>query len=310
MSIPEFHYVDREMLENEISELKQIIANLRQELDKAHQTKKLNADMDAWMAESCRAAIDNMCLSAEEMADLDAKLAEAGIDFKLQLHKEKEEVIALVQLLIKTKQFSDATIEPPKTATECENRARISHVQLQHENEALKYVLHEERDSYKRLERLYDILHKAVTDSRSDLQDDADKHLTALELEKLEKQLFTAGLDIKLVKNNEKYLVEELVQRLCNLQDQYIELAAKKSCWNKVSVAEVNKLNEKFRSIGLNLHLTSRDPDTLIADLSNTLAVVYTEYQRMLLEQTHFEINERLEKLLASPVDKQNKPKD
>lgn len=180
---------------------------------------------------------------------------------------------------------------------------RISYIQLQHENEALKYVLHEERESYKRLERLYDILHKAITDSRGDLQDDADNHLTSVELEKLEKQLFTAGLDIKLIKNNEKYLVQELVQRLCNLQDQHVELAAKKSCWNKVSVAEVNKLNEKFRSIGLNLHLTSRDPDTLIADLSNTLAVVYNVYQQERLNKLDDELNKKLGIILNKPKD-------
>ena len=180
---------------------------------------------------------------------------------------------------------------------------RISYIQLQHENEALKYVLHEERESYKRLERLYDILHKAITDSRGDLRDDADNHLTSVELEKLEKQLFTAGLDIKLIKNNEKYLVQELVQRLCNLQDQYVELAAKKSCWNKVSVAEVNKLNEKFRSIGLNLHLTSRDPDTLIADLANTLAVVYTVYQEERLYKLNDELNKKLDIVLNKPTE-------
>lgn len=305
MSIWDAQYECIESLQEKIRALEQSNAYLRQELQEAQQNEKLN---DSRMAESYRAEIESMCLSDVEIAELDAKLSAANIDFKLQWHKEKAEVKELVQLLIEAKQFNDnCSAPPPKTATECENRARISHIQLQHENEALKYVLHEERESYKRLERLYDILHKAITDSRRDLQDDADNHLTAVELEKLEKQLFTAGLDIKLVKNNEKYLVQELVQRLCNLQNQYVELSAKKSCWNKVSVAEVNKLNEKFKSIGLNLYLTSRDPDTLIADLSNTLAVVYTEYQRMLLEQTHLEVSERLEKLLAMPINKQNK---
>lgn len=295
MSIWDVQYTDREMLENEITELKQIITNLRQELDKAQQNEKLNDAMDARMAESCRAYTDSMCLSNEEIADLDAKLRAANIDYTLRWHQEKAEVKELVQLLIHTKEFNDnCSAPPPKTATECANRARISHIQLQHENEALKYVLHEERESYRRLERLYDILHEAITASRGDLQDDADNHLTAVELEKLEKQLFTAGFDIKLVKNNEKYLVKELVQRLCNLQDQYVELSAKKACWNKVSVAEVNKLNEKFRSIGLNLHLTSRDPDTLIADLSNTLAVVYNVYQQERLNKLDDELNKKL----------------
>lgn len=301
MSIWDAQYEGMESLQEKVRALKQINDNLRHELEKAQQGNKLN---DARIAESCRAAIEDMCLSDEEIADLDAKLGAAGIDFELQWHHEKEEVKALVQLLIETKQFNDnCSAPPPKTATECENRARISHIQLQHENEALKYVLSEEREGYRRLERLYDILHKSITDSRSDLRDDADNHLTALELEKLEKQLFTAGLDIKLVKNNEKYLVQELVQRLCNLQDQHVELAAKKSCWNKVSVAEVNKLNEKFRSIGLNLHLTSRDPDTLIADLSNTLAVVYNVYQQERLNKLDDELNKKLGIILNKPKD-------
>lgn len=303
MSIGDIEYKDREMLENEINELKQINANLRQELNEAQQNEKLNNAMDARMAESWRAQIESMCLSYEEIADLAAKLSAANIDYTLRWHQEKAEVKELVQLLIHTKEFKDNCSDPPRTATECANRARISHIQLQHENEALKYVLYEERESYKRLERLYDMLHKAITDSRSDLQDDADNHLTTLELEKLEKQLFTAGLDIKLVKNNEKYLVQELVQRLCNLQDQYVELSAKKSCWNKVSVAEVNKLNEKFRSIGLNLHLTSRDPDTLIADLANTLAVVYTVYQQERLNKLDDELNKKLGIMLNKPKD-------
>ena len=292
MSIYDSQYECMESLQEKIIELKQSNAYLRQELDEAQQNKKLN---DARIAESCRATIEDMCLSDEEIADLEAKLRAAGIEYTLRWHQEKAEVKELVQLLIHTKEFNDNCSDPPpRTATECANRARISHIQLQHENEAVKYVLHEERESYRRLERLYDILHKAITDSRGDLQDDADNHLTSVELEKLEKQLFTAGLDIKLIKNNEKYLVQELVQRLCNLQDHYVELAAKKSCWNKVSVSEVNKLNEKFRSIGLNLHLTSRDPDTLIADLSNTLAVVYNVYQQERLNKLDDELNKKL----------------
>ena len=304
MSIWDIESIDREMLENEIEELKRINANLRQELDEAQQNKKLNDDMDAFVAKSCRAAIEGMCLSDEEIADLEAKLRAANIDYTLRWHQEKAEVKELVQLLIHTKEFNDnCSAPPPKPATECANRARISHIQLQHENEALKYVLHEERESYKRLDRLYDILHKAITDSRCELQDDADNHLTTVELEKLEKQLFTAGLDIKLIKNNEKYLDQELVQRLCNLQNQYVELSAKKSCWNKVSVAEVNKLNEKFRSIGLNLHLTSRNPDTLIADLSNTLAVIYNVYQEERLYKLNDDLNKKLGIVLNKPTE-------
>ena len=100
----------------------------------------------------------------------------------------------------------------------------ISEVEkLKNENKALKYVLAEERRNYKRLEALYDILHKAIVSSSTD-QNDRDGHLTSVELEQLEKKLFTAGLDVKLVKNNEKYLVQELVQRLVNSQERQLEL--------------------------------------------------------------------------------------
>ena len=83
----DIQHTDREMLENEIDELKQIIANLRQELDKAQQNEKLNDAMDARLAESRRAAIESMCLSDKEIADLDAKLGAAGIDFKLKFFR-------------------------------------------------------------------------------------------------------------------------------------------------------------------------------------------------------------------------------
>ena len=147
---------------------------------------------------------------------------------------------------------------------------------LKNENTALKYVLAEERRNYKRLEALYDMLHKAITSSSTD-QDDADGHLTSVELEQLEKKLFTAGLEVSLVKNNEKYLVQELVQRLVNLQEKHIELIDKKSCWNKISVADVNRLNERFSRIDLDLHITSRDPETIIQELADTLATIYVE---------------------------------
>ena len=181
---------------------------------------------------------------------------------------------------------------------------------LMNENTALKFVLNEERENYKRLEALYDILHKAITDSRADLADEPKEHLTAVELEKLEKQLFTAGLDIKLVKNNEKYLVRELVQRLVNLQEQHTELASKKSCWNKVPVADINKLNERFKNIGLDLRITSRDPDTIIAELADTLAVVYTEYQNMLMDKQREEFKEKLAAQLVFSSDDYDEPSD
>ena len=147
---------------------------------------------------------------------------------------------------------------------------------LKNENKALKYVLVGERHNYKRLEALYDILHKAIVSSSAD-QEDLDGHLTSAELEQLEKKLFTAGLDISLVKNNEKYLVLELVQRLVNLQEKHLELTAEKSCWTKIPVSDVNKLNERFSRIGLDLHITSRDPETIIQELADTLATMYVE---------------------------------
>lgn len=147
---------------------------------------------------------------------------------------------------------------------------------LKNENKALKYVLVGERHNYKRLEALYDILHKAIVSSSVD-QEDLDGHLTSMELEQLEKKLFTAGLDISLVKNNEKYLVVELVQRLVNLQERHLELIADKSSWTKIPVSGVNKLNERFSRIGLDLHITSRDPETIIQELADTLATIYVE---------------------------------
>lgn len=150
---------------------------------------------------------------------------------------------------------------------------------LKNENKALKYVLVGERHNYKRLEALYDILHKAIVSSSVD-QEDLDGHLTSMELEQLEKKLFTAGLDISLVKNNEKYLVLELVQRLVNLQERYLELIADKASWTKISVSGVNKLNERFSKIGLDLHITSRDPETIIQELADTLATIYVELHK------------------------------
>ena len=147
---------------------------------------------------------------------------------------------------------------------------------LKNENKALKYVLVGERHNYKRLEALYDILHKAIVSSSVD-QNDIDGHLTSAELEQLGKKLFTAGLDISLVKNNEKYLVLELVQRLVNLQERHLELTAEKSCYTKIPVSGVNKLNERFSRIGLDLHITSRDPETIIQELADTLATIYVE---------------------------------
>ena len=148
---------------------------------------------------------------------------------------------------------------------------------LKNENNALKYVLAEERRNYKRLEALYDILHKAITYSKAEQDDMPEQHLTADELERFEKKLFTAGLDIKLVKNNEKYLVQELVQLLVNLQERQLELIDKKSCWTKISVSDVNNLNERFSRIGLDLHITSRDPETIIQELADTLATIFIE---------------------------------
>lgn len=274
MSIYDAQYECMESLQEKISELKQINAYLRQELNEAQQSKKLN---DARIAESCRAAIESMCLSDEEIADLEAKLRAANIDYTLRWHKEKAEVKELIQLLIHTKEFNaNCSAPPPRTATECANRARMSHIQLQHENEALKYVLHEERESYKRLERLYDILHKAITSNSTD-QNDADGHLTSAELEQLEKKLFTAGLDISLVKNNEKYLVQELVQRLVNLQERQLELLVNNPSGTKISVADVNRLNERFSRIGLDLHIITRDADIIIQELADTLTTIYVE---------------------------------
>lgn len=148
---------------------------------------------------------------------------------------------------------------------------------LKNENNALKYVLAEERRNYKRLEALYDILHKAITDSRSEQDDMPEQHLTADELERLEKKLFTAGLDIKLVKNNEKYLVQELVQRLVNLQARQLEFLVNNPCGNKISVADVNRLNERFSRIGLDLHIITRDADIIIQELADTLATIFVE---------------------------------
>ena len=147
---------------------------------------------------------------------------------------------------------------------------------LKNENTALKYVLAEERRNYKRLEALYDMLHKAITSSSTD-QDDADGHLTSVELEQLEKKLFTAGLDIKLVKNNEKYLVQELVQRLVNLQERQLELLVNNPSETKISVADVNRLNERFSRIGLDLHIITRDADIIIQELADELATTFVE---------------------------------
>ena len=148
---------------------------------------------------------------------------------------------------------------------------------LKNENNALKYVLAEERRNYKRLETLYDILHKAITDSRLEQDDMPEQHLTADELERLEKKLFTAGLDIKLVKNNEKYLVQELVCRLVDLQEKQLELLVKNPGGNKISVADVNRLNERFSRIGLDLHIITRDADIIIQELADTLATIFVE---------------------------------
>lgn len=148
---------------------------------------------------------------------------------------------------------------------------------LKNENKALKYVLAEEREQYKRVEALYDILHKAITDSRSEQDDMPEQHLTADELERLEKKLFTAGLDIRLVKNNEKYLVQELVQRLVNLQERQLELLVKNPGGTKISVADVNRLNERFSRIGLDLQIITRDADIIIQELADTLARIYVE---------------------------------
>lgn len=147
---------------------------------------------------------------------------------------------------------------------------------LKNENTALKYVLAEERRNYKRLEALYDMLYKAITNSSTD-QNDADGHLTSAELEQLEKKLFTVGLDISLIKNNEKYLVQELVQRLVNLQERQLELLVKNPCGTKISVADVNRLNERFSRIGLDLHIITRDADIIIQELADTLATIYVE---------------------------------
>ncbi len=147
---------------------------------------------------------------------------------------------------------------------------------LKNENNALKYVLAEERRNYKRLEALYDILHKAIVSSSVD-QEDLDGHLTSVELEQLEKKLFTAGLDIKLVKNNEKYLVQELVQRIVNLQERQLEFLVKNSDGTKISAADVNRLNERFSRIGLDLQIITRDADVIIQELTDTLATIYVE---------------------------------
>ena len=148
---------------------------------------------------------------------------------------------------------------------------------LKNENKALKYVLDEERRNYKRLEALYDILHKAITNSRAEQDDIPEQHLTAYELEQLEKKLFTAGLDIKLVNNNEKYLVQELVQRLVNLQEKQLEFLVKNPDGTKISVADVNRLNERFSRIGLDLQIITRDADTIIQELADELATIYVE---------------------------------
>lgn len=147
---------------------------------------------------------------------------------------------------------------------------------LKNENNALKYVLAEERRNYKRLEALYDMLHKAIVSSSTD-QNDIDGHLTSAELEQLQKKLFTAGLDIRLVKNNEKYLVQELVQRLVNLQDHQLELLVKNPDGTKISVADVNRLNERFSRIGLDLQIITRDADIIIQELADELATIYVE---------------------------------
>ena len=148
---------------------------------------------------------------------------------------------------------------------------------LKNENNALKYVLAEERRNYKRLEALYDMLHKAITDSRSEQDDMPEQHLTADELERLEKKLFTAGLDIKLVKNNEKYLVQELVQRLVNVQERQLELLLKNPCGHKISVADLNRLNERFSRVGLDLQIITRDAEIIIQELADTLATMFVE---------------------------------
>ena len=147
---------------------------------------------------------------------------------------------------------------------------------LKIENTTLKYVLAEERRNYKRLEALYDILHKAIVSSSAD-QNDIDGHLTSTELEQLQKNLFTAGLDISLVKNNEKYLVQELVQRLVNLQERQLELLVKNPDGTKISVADVNRLNERFSRIGLDLHIITRDADIIIQELADTLSTIFVE---------------------------------
>ena len=152
---------------------------------------------------------------------------------------------------------------------------------LKNENKALKYVLAEERRNYKRLEALYDILHKAITDSRSGQDDMPEQHLTTDELKCLEKKLFTAGLDIKLVKNNEKYLVQELVQRLVNLQARQLELLVNNPCGNKISVADVNRLNERFSRVGLDLQIITRDANVIIQELADTLATVFVESHKV-----------------------------
>ena len=138
-------------------------------------------------------------------------------------------------------------------------------------------MLAEERRNYKRLEALYDILHKAITDSRSEQDDMPEQHLTADELEHLEKKLFTAGLDISIVKNNEKYLVQELVQRLVNLQERQLELLVKNPGGTKISVADLNRLKERFSRIGLDLQIITRDANIIIQELADTLATMFVE---------------------------------
>lgn len=45
----------------------------------------------------------------------------------------------------------------------------------------------------------------------------------------------------------------------------------------KISVADVNRLNERFSRIGLDLQIITRDADIIIQELADTLATIYVE---------------------------------
>lgn len=102
-------------------------------------------------------------------------------------------------------------------------------------------------------------------------------------MDELEKQLFTAGIDVKFDNTDMHANLEQLVQLLIDFKQQNIRILNQPTNHTRLNNAEIGRLNERLKIAGCGFaELDGFNAVQHVYDLVDHLCKVNTEYQALM----------------------------